>query len=131
MSKIPSNLRYTKEHEWARLEDDGTVVVGITEHAVNTLGDITLVTLPTAAGVRVTAGQEFGTVDSVKAVSELYAPLDGEVVEINGELDASPEEVNNDCYGDGWMVRIRPTDAAAFERLLTAEQYEAVIKDYE
>lgn len=128
MSKIPSNLRYTKEHEWARLENDGSIVVGITEHASNTLGDVTLVTLPTG-GTQLTAGQEFGTVDSVKAVSELYAPLDGEVVEVNGELDASPEDVNTDPYGDGWMVKIRPTDAAAFERLLTAEQYEELIKE--
>lgn len=128
MSKIPSNLRYTAEHEWARRESDGTVVVGITDHAVNTLGDITLVTLPTV-GTRLTAGAEFGTIDSVKAVSELYAPLDGEVIAVNGELDASPEDVNTDCYGDGWMVQIRPTDAAAFERLLTAEQYEALLKE--
>ena len=128
MSKIPSNLRYTEEHEWARLEGDGTVVVGITDHAVNTLGDITLVTLP-GVGTRLTAGAEFGTVDSVKAVSELYAPLDGEVIAVNGELDASPEDINTDCYGDGWMVQIRPTDAAAFERLLTAEQYEALLKE--
>ncbi|WAS97924.1 glycine cleavage system protein GcvH [Nannocystis punicea] len=128
MSNIPSNLRYTKEHEWARLEADGTVVVGITDHAVNTLGDITLVTLPTV-GTRLTADQEFGTIDSVKAVSELFAPIDGEVIEVNTELDASPEDVNTDCYGDGWMVRIRPTDAGALDRLLTAEQYEALIKE--
>lgn len=128
MSKIPSNLRYTKEHEWARLESDGTIVVGITDHAVNTLGDITLVTLPNV-GTRVTAGNEFGSIDSVKAVSELYAPIDGEVIAVNSELDASPEDVNTDCYGDGWMVQIRPTDAAAFERLLTAAQYEALIQE--
>ncbi|PCC74852.1 glycine cleavage system H protein [Nannocystis exedens] len=128
MSKIPSNLRYTKAHEWARLEDDGTVVVGITDHAVNTLGDITLVTLPTV-GTRLTADQEFGTIDSVKAVSELYAPIDGEVIAVNTELDASPEDVNTDCYGDGWMLRIRPTDSAAIERLLTAAQYEAHLKE--
>ena len=128
MSKIPSNLRYTKEHEWARLESDGTIVVGITDHAVNTLGDITLVTLPNV-GTRVTAGNEFGSIDSVKAVSELYAPIDGDVIAVNSELDASPEDVNTDCYGDGWMVQIRPTDAAAFERLLTAAQYEALIQE--
>lgn len=129
MSNIPSNLRYTKDHEWARLESDGTVVVGITDHAANTLGDITFVDVRVGAGAQVTAGALFGTVDSVKAVSDLYAPIDGEVVEVNGELDASPEDVNTDCYGDGWMLRIRPSDAAAFERLLTAAQYEALLKE--
>ncbi|MCY1063638.1 glycine cleavage system protein GcvH [Nannocystis sp. RBIL2] len=129
MSKIPSNLRYTKDHEWARLEGDGTVVVGITDFAANTLGDITFIDLRIAPGANLTAGALFGTVDSVKSVSELYAPVEGEVVEVNGELDATPEDVNTDCYGDGWMVRIRPTDAAAFERLLTAEQYEALLKE--
>ncbi|MCY1005293.1 glycine cleavage system protein GcvH [Nannocystis pusilla] len=129
MSNIPSNLRYTKDHEWARLESDGTVVVGITDHAANTLGDITFVDVRVASGAQVTAGALFGTVDSVKAVSDLYAPVDGEVVEVNGELDASPEDVNTDCYGDGWMLRIRPSDAASFERLLTAAQYEAFLKE--
>lgn len=131
MSNIPSNLRYTKDHEWARLESDGTVVVGITDHAANTLGDITFVDVRVGPGAQVTAGALFGTVDSVKAVSDLFAPIDGEVVAVNGELEASPEEVNTDCYGDGWMLQIRPTDAATFERLLTAAQYEALIKDYE
>ncbi|MFY0532372.1 glycine cleavage system protein GcvH [Nannocystis pusilla] len=129
MSNVPSNLRYTRDHEWARLEGDGTVVVGITDHAANTLGDITFVDVRVAPGAKVTAGDLFGTVDSVKAVSDLFVPVDGEVVEVNGELEATPEDVNTDCYGDGWMVRIRPSDAAAFERLLTAAQYEALLQE--
>jgi len=127
MSDTPRNLRYTKDHEWARLEADGTIVVGITAHAVDNLGDVTVVTLP-AVGARLTAGEAFGSVDSVKAVSELYAPLDGEVVAVNDRLDAAPELVNTSCYGDGWMIRLRPADADALGRLLDADQYEAHAK---
>ena len=121
-SSIPSNLRYTKDHEWARPETDGTITVGITTHAVDQLGDITLVTLP-RVGTAVEAGARFGDVDSVKAVSELFAPLDGEVVGVNESLADAPEYVNNDPYGAGWMIKIRPRDAEALGQLLTAEQY--------
>ncbi|MCY1053453.1 MULTISPECIES: glycine cleavage system protein GcvH [Nannocystis] len=127
MSDIPRNLRYTKDHEWARLEADGTVVVGITAHAVDNLGDVTVVGLPTV-GARFSAGDSFGTVDSVKAVSELYAPLDGEVVAINERLNDTPELVNTSCYGDGWMIQIRPADPRALDGLLDADQYEAHLK---
>ncbi len=121
-SSIPNNLRYTKDHEWARTESDGTITVGITTHAVDQLGDITLVTLP-GLGATITAGERFGDVDSVKAVSELFAPLSGEVVGINEHLSDSPEAVNADPYGVGWMIRLRPSDAGAVDKLLTAEQY--------
>ncbi len=121
-SSIPSNLRYTKDHEWARVEDDGTITVGITTHAVDQLGDITLVTLP-AAGTAVTRGERFGDIDSVKAVSDLYAPLDGEIVEINERLADAPEAVNSDPYNDGWMIRIRPANRADLDELLSADQY--------
>src|SRR5687768_5494024 len=99
---IPRNLRYTKDHEWARLEADGAVVVGITAHAVDNLGDVTVVN-HSGVGGQLTAGQEFGTIDSVKAVSELYAPIDGEIVAVNERLTDAPELLNTDCYGVGWM----------------------------
>ncbi len=121
-SSIPSNLRYTKDHEWARAEDDGTITVGITTHAVDQLGDITLVTLP-PVGARITAHERFGDVDSVKAVSELFAPLTGEVVAVNEQLSDAPEAVNSDPYGAGWMIRVRPADSNAVGELLSAEAY--------
>ena len=121
-SSIPNNLRYTKDHEWARAESDGTITVGITTHAVDQLGDITLVTLP-AVGSTVTAHERFGDVDSVKAVSELFAPITGDVVAVNEHLADSPEAVNADPYGVGWMIRLRPRDADALAALLSAEQY--------
>jgi glycine cleavage system H protein len=124
-SQVPEDLRYTKDHEWARREGD-LVVVGITAHAVEQLGDITLVTLPDG-GAKVGAGERFGDVDSVKAVSELYAPLAGEIVEKNPELDAAPERVNEDPYGAGWMIKIRPTHAADFDALLAPADYEKLL----
>lgn len=125
MSQVPAELRYTKDHEWARREGD-LVVVGITAHAVEQLGDITLVTLPDG-GTKLGAGDRFGDVDSVKAVSELYAPLAGEIVEKNAELDASPERVNDDPYGAGWMIKIRPTNPADFDALLAPADYEKLL----
>lgn len=122
---IPSDCRYTSQHEWARRDGD-LVVVGITHHAVEQLGDITLVTLP-STGTRVAAGDAFGDIDSVKAVSELYAPIGGEVVERNDALEATPEAVNDDPYGAGWMVKMRPQNAASFEGLLDAEAYAALL----
>ncbi len=127
MSEIPADLRYTKEHEWARKEGD-LLVVGITAHAVEQLGDITMVTLPDA-GTALTAGEAFGDVDSVKAVSELYAPVDGEVAEINAALEDAPESVNDAPYEAGWMLKIKPADPAAFEGLLSAEAYTKLVAD--
>lgn len=127
MSEIPADLRYTKEHEWARKEGD-LLVVGITAHAVEQLGDITMVTLP-EAGTALTNGETFGDVDSVKAVSELYAPVDGEVVEINAALEDAPESVNDAPYEAGWMLKIKPADPAAFESLLDAEAYAKLVAE--
>jgi len=121
MSEFPADLRYTKEHEWARKEGD-LLVVGITSHAVEQLGDITMVTLP-EAGTALTVGETFGDVDSVKAVSELYAPVDGEVVEINAALEDAPQSVNEAPYEGGWMLKIKPSDPAAFEGLMDVAAY--------
>lgn len=126
-ANIPADLRYTKEHEWARRDGD-TIVVGITEHAVQQLGDITLVSLPDV-GTAVKAGDSFGDIDSVKAVSELYAPLDGEVVETNPELDDAPEKVNDAPYGEGWMLKLKPTSADAYDALMSAEDYSKFVAE--
>lgn len=121
MSQIPNDLKYTKEHEWAKLESDGRVRIGVTQHAVDQLGDITLVDLPKVGG-KLVAHERFGDIESVKAVSELFAPISGEVVEVNGDLEGSPELVNENPYEQGWMVIVKPTsdlsdlmDAAAYE----------------
>ncbi|WP_336663682.1 glycine cleavage system protein GcvH [Kurthia gibsonii] len=122
---IPTNLRYSEEHEWV-LQEDGTVRIGITEFAQSELGDIVFVELP-SVGDELTIDQPFGSVESVKTVSELYAPLSGEVVEVNEELEDSPELVNESPYEKAWMVVVKPSDAAQLEALLTAEQYEEVV----
>lgn len=119
----PTELKYTKDHEWARIEGD-LVRVGITAHAVEQLGDITLLDLP-KVGAQLAEHANFGTVESVKAVSELFSPLAGEVVEVNEELADKPELVNDDTYGKGWMIVLRPT--AGLEGLLDAAAYEAFL----
>jgi len=125
MSKVPADLRYTKDHEWARREGD-LVVVGITDHAQAQLGDVVFLELP-EAGRAITAGDGFGVVESVKAVSDLYAPLSGTVVESNAALVDTPEGVNSDPYGAAWMVKIRPANARDVDGLLDAKAYEALI----
>ena len=120
---IPEDLRYTTDHEWVRSEGE-TVRVGITDYAQEALGDIVFVTLP-EVGTQVTAGDTCGEVESTKSVSDLYAPLSGTVVERNEALDASPELVNSDPYGDGWMLTIRPDDSGAADTLLDAAAYQA------
>ena len=122
----PSELRYTKEHEWVRVEGD-TATIGITNYAQDQLGDIVFVELP-AAGAAVSAAQKFGEIESVKAVSELLAPVSGEVTEANEGLADSPESVNDDPYGDGWMVKVRLSDAAELDQLLSSDEYEAFIE---
>lgn len=124
---VPSNCRYTKDHEWARLDGE-VVVVGITAHAVEQLGDITLVTLP-EPGQLLTQGEVFGDVDSVKAVSELYAPIDGEVLERNDALEDTPELINEDPYEGGWLVKVKPADVRPLEGLLDANAYQALLDD--
>jgi glycine cleavage system H protein len=128
MSDLPENLRYTKDHEWARRNDDGTVTVGITAHAVEQLGDITAVSLP-GVGESIQNGERFGDIDSVKAVSDLYAPLDGEVVEVNTRLDDEPELINDSCYEGGWMIRIEPRSAGDLDTLLDAAAYRELLAE--
>lgn len=128
MSDTPAELKYAKTHEWARLEDDGTVTVGISDHAQHALGDVVFVELP-EIGAELTAGSEAGVVESVKAASDIYAPISGEVVAINEKLIDVPETINGDPYGDGWFFRIRPSDAAELDELLDAEGYRAVSEE--
>lgn len=118
---IPTDRRYTDEHEWTLLED-GIVVIGITHHAQEQLGDVVFLELP-SAGTRLTEGKAFGVVESVKAVSDLYAPLSGEVVEINQALVDAPEGVNADPYGEAWMLKVRPDDVNRVQELLDAAAY--------
>ena len=120
--KLPQDLRYTKSHEWVRRESDGTVSIGITDHAQEQLGDIVFVETP-QAGRKVSAGEAIGVVESVKAASDIYAPVAGEVVAANVELAATPEKVNEDAFA-AWMFRIKPTNAADIEKLLDAAAYE-------
>jgi glycine cleavage system H protein len=122
---IPENLKYTKDHEWIRIEGE-TGIVGITEYAQGELGDIVFVELP-AAGKKVEAGKAFGTIEAVKAVSDLYAPAGGEVVEINKKIQETPELVNKDPYGQGWMVKIKLSNPGEVNALLDAAAYKALI----
>jgi glycine cleavage system H protein len=121
---IPDDLQYTKSHEWVRMED-GTATIGITDHAQDELGDVVFVELP-GEGTTFDAGDSFGTVESVKAVSDLYTPVGGEVVEVNTSLEDAPEKINDDPYGEGWIVRLRTTDEAD---LLSPEEYEKVVAE--
>ena len=121
---IPEDLQYTSSHEWVRIEGD-TATIGITDHAQDELGDIVFVELPDE-GATFDAGDAFGTVESVKAVSDLYAPVGGEVVEVNSALEDAPENINEDPYGEGWIVKLRTTDGAD---LLSPEEYEKVVEE--
>jgi glycine cleavage system H protein len=121
---IPEDLQYTKSHEWVRIEGE-TATIGITDHAQDELGDIVFVELP-EEGDTFDAGESFGTVESVKAVSDLYAPVGGEVVEVNSALEDAPENINEDSYGEGWIVKLRTTDEAD---LLSPEEYEKVVEE--
>jgi glycine cleavage system H protein len=124
---IPADLRYTKEHEWVRVDGD-VATIGITRHAADQLGDIVFVELP-APGKTLEQFATFGVVESVKAVSDLFAPVGGEVVEANGALAAAPEVVNSDPYGAGWMLRLRLADAAQVDGLLDPAAYEALVAE--
>ena len=120
--KLPKELRYTASHEWVRRENDGTVSIGITDHAQEQLGDVVFVETP-QAGRKVAAGESVGVVESVKAASDIYAPIAGQVVAANGDLASSPEKVNEDAFS-AWMFRIKPDDPAAVDALLDAAAYE-------
>ena len=122
MANIPDDLRYTEEHEYVRKTGDGLVEIGITDYAQGELGDVVYVELP-SVGTKLGKHDVFGTIEAVKAVSELFSPIAGEVVEINSRLDGEPALVNSDPYGSGWMIRIRPEDASAADALLDAGAY--------
>ena len=122
MSETPAELKYARSHEWARLEEDGTVTVGITDHAQEALGDVVFVEHP-EIGQQLLAQDEAGVVESVKAASDIYAPLSGKVVAVNADLEDAPEKVNQDPYGDGWFFRLAPDDTADLDELMDAEAY--------
>ncbi|MAK44465.1 MULTISPECIES: glycine cleavage system protein GcvH [Spongiibacter] len=124
MSNTPSELKYASSHEWARLEEDGTVTVGITHHAQDSLGDVVFVELP-EVGAEYGAGEEAAVVESVKAASDIYAPVSGEVVAVNDALEESPETVNEYPYSDGWFFRLKPSDVSELDNLLSNDDYDA------
>jgi len=128
MSEFPAELKYASSHEWARLESDGTVVVGITDHAQDALGDIVYIELP-EVGAGVDAGAEVAVIESVKAASDIYSPVSGEVTEINPMLEDEPETVNSSPYADGWLFRVAPSDMESMDDLMDAETYEASVED--
>ena len=124
---VPDDLKYADTHEWARLVDDGTVTLGISDFAQGQLGDVVFIGLP-AVGATVTAGEPFGEIESTKSVSDLYAPVTGEVASVNGALGDSPERVNADPYGEGWMIVIRAADVSSLDRLMDAAAYRAFVE---
>jgi glycine cleavage system H protein len=125
--EIRDDRRYTKDHEWAK-EDGGKIRVGVTAFAVTQLGDITLVNIDVKEGDALTAGRAFGTIESVKTLSDLFAPISGKIVAVNKELDAKPELVNDDCYGDAWMIEVEPSDKGELDGLLDAAAYTELLK---
>ena len=128
MSNIPSELKYTTSHEWVRHDGDGIVTVGITEHAQGLLGDMVFVELPDV-GDEITTGDDVAVAESVKAASDIYAPLTGEVIEVNEDLEDTPELVNSDAFGDGWMFKIKVEDMAELNTLIDAEAYQLSIDE--
>ncbi|KIA82074.1 glycine cleavage system protein GcvH [Chromobacterium amazonense] len=122
MSNIPAELKYVESHEWLRLEADGSVTVGITAHAQELLGDIVFVELP-KVGANLAKEEQAGAVESVKAASDVYCPIAGEVLEVNGELEGAPDLANNDPYGDGWFFKIKPANASDLDGLMDAAAY--------
>lgn len=128
MSNIPSELKYTETHEWVQKNDDGTVTVGITDHAQSLLGDLVFIELP-ELNTAFTIGEESGVVESVKAASDIYSPITGEVVEVNEALVNNPGLVNTDPYGDGWLFRLKPDDVYELNELLDAEKYQLSISE--
>ena len=128
MSELPGDLLFTDEHEWLRREDDGSVTIGITDHAQKSLGDLVYVELP-EAGTDVEEGGEMAVVESVKAASDVYAPISGNVVAVNEDLADDPENINSDAYGDGWIVRLKPADAIDEGSLMTPDAYQQFLDD--
>ncbi len=128
MSEVPDDLHYTKSHEWVRKQDDGSLTVGISAHAQDLLGDLVFVEVP-EEGARFGSGDDCAVVESVKAASDVYCPVTGEVVAVNEQLADTPETVNQDPYGDGWIFKVKPDDEAAFGDLLTASAYAEMIAE--
>ncbi|WLI76690.1 glycine cleavage system protein GcvH [Kosakonia sp. H02] len=128
MSNVPGDLKYSKEHEWLRKEADGTYTVGITEHAQELLGDMVFVDLP-EVGATVGAGDDCAVAESVKAASDIYAPIGGEIVAVNESLNDSPELVNSEPYGEGWIFKIKASDEAEVDALLDATAYNALLDE--
>jgi glycine cleavage system H protein len=126
MANVPDNLHYSKDHEWVRVEND-VAVIGITDHAQEQLGDVVYVELP-KAGESFSANESFGSVESVKAVSEIFTPVSGAIAEVNGTLTDEPEKVNKDPYGDGWMIKMKMSTPGEVDSLLTAAEYEDFTK---
>lgn len=126
MSKTPNDLSYSKTHEWVRLSDDGTVTVGITDHAQDLLGDVVFIEVP-QVGKRFKVGEACAVIESVKAAADVYSPLSGEVVESNTALADNPEQVNKDAYGQAWLMRLRPDDAKEFANLMDMAAYNAYV----
>lgn len=127
MSDIPQELKYTKSHEWVRIEDDGSLTVGITEHAQSLLGDMVFVELPDV-GDEFEAEQDCAVVESVKAASDIYSPVEGEVVAVNSDLEDAPEQINVNAYNEGWIFRLMPSNESDVEALMSADDYAAVVE---
>ena len=130
MSNIPEDYKYTKTHEWVRVEDDGTLTVGITDHAQELLGDMVFIEVPEVGG-GLHSGDDCAVVESVKAASDVYCPIDGEIIAANEALADAPEIVNKDPYGDGWLFKLKPEDEGAVEDLLNAEGYAEFLESEE
>lgn len=130
MTRIPKELRYTQTHEWVRSEDDGTLVIGITDHAQSQLGELVFVELPDIGDV-ISSSDEICVVESVKAASDVYSPISGKIIAINEDLEEAPNLVNTDPYGDGWLVKIDPSDAEELQELLEADAYEEYLEEDE
>jgi glycine cleavage system H protein len=128
MSEIPGDLKFLKSHEWARMEDNGQVTVGISDHAQGLLGDLVYVELPNV-GDTVTAGAAVAVVESVKAASDVYAPISGKVVAVNSALADKPETINEDAYGEGWILVLQPDDAGEMESLISPDDYSELLED--
>lgn len=128
MSDTPKELSYAKSHEWLRDEGDGTATIGISEHAQELLGDLVFVDLP-EVGTKVEAGGDCAVVESVKAASDVYSPVTGEVIEVNESLDDAPETINEDAFGNGWMFKVKLDDAAELDSLLDADAYDALVAE--
>ncbi|NID15747.1 glycine cleavage system protein GcvH [Luteibacter yeojuensis] len=128
MSNIPGDLKFAKSHEWVRVEDDGTATVGISDHAQSSLGDLVYVELP-EVGSSVQAGNGTAVVESVKAASDIYAPVSGEVIAVNEQLNDKPETINEDAYGDGWIFKLKISDKTELENLLSPDGYAEVVEN--